>query len=153
MRHAEREGLDDVFARVQTWRSDARTPWAQLGLRSEIVAGHAHPRGTRSRLEPWRSCEADGSAPAFRVDWPTGHRVTQAILDARPKTHATRRWTQVQRELIALPHWIIAGDLGPYDVPADRVERVDTVLTFDFSPIRCAWRAARRSCERADFWR
>jgi hypothetical protein len=24
---------------------------------------------------------------------------------------------------------------------------------LDFSPIRCAWRAVRRSRERADFWR
>ena len=30
--------------------------------------------------------------------------------------------------------------------------RADTVLILDFSLTRCAWRALRRSRERADFW-
>ena len=44
------------------------------------------------------------------------------------------------------------GDLGPYDVLAPRLQRADTVLVLDFGLLRCAWRAARRSRERADFW-
>ena len=44
------------------------------------------------------------------------------------------------------------GDLGPYDAPAARLARADTVVILDFSLARCAWRAARRSRERADFW-
>jgi adenylate kinase family enzyme len=62
-------------------------------------------------------------------------------------------WTHKQRELAAADQWIIDGDLGPYDVLAPRLARADTVLIFDFSLLRCAWRALRRSRERADFWR
>jgi hypothetical protein len=61
-------------------------------------------------------------------------------------------WLQAQRELAATSEWIMDGDLGPYDALAARLERADTVLILDFSLIRCAWRAARRSRERADFW-
>ena len=45
------------------------------------------------------------------------------------------------------------GDLGPYDVVEVRLRRADTVILLDFSLLRCAWRAIRRSRERADFWR
>ncbi|MBA3369510.1 MAG: hypothetical protein H0T99_12725 [Geodermatophilaceae bacterium] len=34
-----------------------------------------------------------------------------------------------------------------------RAEAADTVLVLDFSLMCCAWRAVRRSRERADFWR
>jgi len=65
----------------------------------------------------------------------------------------SREWTQLQQQLAARDRWIMDGDLGPYDAPAARLARADTVLIFDFSLARCAWRAARRSRERADFWR
>jgi hypothetical protein len=45
------------------------------------------------------------------------------------------------------------GDLGPCDVVEVRVRAADTILFLDFSLVRCAWRAIRRSRERADFWR
>jgi hypothetical protein len=45
------------------------------------------------------------------------------------------------------------GDLGPYDVVDVRLQAADTVVFLDFSPLLCAWRAIRRSRERADFWR
>jgi hypothetical protein len=45
------------------------------------------------------------------------------------------------------------GDLGPYDVLDVRMQAADTIVFLDFSPVRCAWRAIRRSPERADFWR
>lgn len=45
------------------------------------------------------------------------------------------------------------GDLGPYDVLESRLRAADTILLLDFSFVRCAWRAIRRSPERADFWR
>jgi hypothetical protein len=61
-------------------------------------------------------------------------------------------WTQAQHELAASGRWVMDGDLGPYDAPAARLEQADTVLILDFSVARCAWRAARRSRERADFW-
>ncbi len=55
---------------------------------------------------------------------------------------------------MAQESWIIDGDLGPYDVsPRVRLEAADAIVFLDFSPVRCAWRAIRRSRERADFWR
>jgi hypothetical protein len=45
------------------------------------------------------------------------------------------------------------GDLGPYDVVEIRLRAADTIIFLDFSVVRCAWRAIRRSRERADFWR
>jgi hypothetical protein len=36
--------------------------------------------------------------------------------------------------------------------PAARLGEADTMVILDFSLARCAWRAARRSRERADFW-
>jgi hypothetical protein len=60
---------------------------------------------------------------------------------AEPKVH-----------LAAASRWIMDGDLGSHDAPAARLGRADTVLVLDFSLARCAWRAVRRSRERADFW-
>ena len=65
----------------------------------------------------------------------------------------TDDWVRTQCELAAPDRWILDGDLGPYDAPAPRLARADTVLVFDFSLPRCAWRALQRSRERADFWR
>ena len=65
----------------------------------------------------------------------------------------TDRWTAIQRELVKEPTWIMDGDLGPYDVLDVRLEAADTVVVLDLSLLRCAWRALRRSRERADFWR
>jgi adenylate kinase family enzyme len=63
------------------------------------------------------------------------------------------RWAAVQGELASRESWIMDGDLGPYDVLDIRLRAADTVVFLDFSPARCAWRAIRRSRERADFWR
>jgi nicotinamide riboside kinase len=62
------------------------------------------------------------------------------------------RWGKIQEELIERPEWIMDGDLGPYDAVEVRLRAADTVVFLDFSVLRCAWRAARRSRERADFW-
>jgi adenylate kinase family enzyme len=62
-------------------------------------------------------------------------------------------WATRQSELIKEPAWILDGDLGPYDVLEVRLREADTVLLLDFPLLRCAWRAVRRSSERADFWR
>jgi hypothetical protein len=43
-------------------------------------------------------------------------------------------------------------DLGPYDAVEARLRAVDTIILLDFSFIRCAWRALRRSRERSDSW-
>lgn len=65
----------------------------------------------------------------------------------------TGKWAAVQVALVADERWILDGDLGPYDVLAVRLEPADTVVVLDYSFLRCAWRAARRSREAADFWR
>jgi adenylate kinase family enzyme len=59
----------------------------------------------------------------------------------------------IQERLVAEEEWIMDGDLGPYDVVEIRLRAADTILFLDFSLFRCAWRAIRRSRERADFWR
>jgi adenylate kinase family enzyme len=63
------------------------------------------------------------------------------------------RWVQIQEKLATQEKWIMDGDLGPYDALEPRLRAADTVLFLDFSLPRCAWRAIRRSRERADFWR
>ena len=62
------------------------------------------------------------------------------------------QWTAVQQELVKKERWILDGDLGQYDVIDVRLRAADTVIFLDFSLARCAWRAIRRSRERADFW-
>ncbi len=62
-------------------------------------------------------------------------------------------WIGMQEQLAAGERWIRDGDLGPYDAPEARLRRADTVVVLDLSTLRCAWRAALRSRERADFWR
>ena len=73
----------------------------------------------------------------------------------QPGLVATSRdqWAAIQQELVKGEKWIIDGDLGPYDVIDVRLRAADTVIFLDFSLVRCAWRAIRRSRERADFWR
>jgi hypothetical protein len=61
-------------------------------------------------------------------------------------------WAAIQRQLAAQDSWIMDGDLGPYDVLEVRLHAADAIVFPDFSPLRCAWRALRRSPERADFW-
>lgn len=72
----------------------------------------------------------------------------------QPDLTATPRdqWAAIQRELVAHESWIMDGDLGPYDVLDVRLQAEDAIVFLDFSPARCAWRALRRSRERADFW-
>lgn len=65
---------------------------------------------------------------------------------------APERWAALQAELASAEHWIMDGDLGPYDVLAPRLARADTVVVLDYGLVRCVWRAARRSRERWDFW-
>ncbi len=77
-----------------------------------------------------------------KVFWPPG-------LVATPRDH----WVVVQERLVAEEAWIMDGDLGPYDVVEIRLRAADTILFLDFSLARCAWRAIRRSRERANFWR
>jgi adenylate kinase family enzyme len=61
-------------------------------------------------------------------------------------------WVELQQRLVQEDRWIIDGDLGPYDAVEVRLRAADTIVLLDFSLARCAWRALRRSRERADFW-
>jgi adenylate kinase family enzyme len=65
---------------------------------------------------------------------------------------APEQWADTQQTLVAQNQWILDGDLGPYDVVEVRLRVADTVILLDFSLLRCAWRAIRRSRERRDFW-
>jgi adenylate kinase family enzyme len=71
----------------------------------------------------------------------------------QPGLVATRgdRWVQVQQMLVEPKEWILDGDLGPDDAVEVRLRAADTVIFLDFSLVRCAWRAVRRSRERARF--
>ncbi len=73
----------------------------------------------------------------------------------RPGLIATPRdkWVVMQEKLVAGDRWIMDGDLGPYDAVDVRLRAADTIIFLDFSLVRCAWRAIRRSREGADFWR
>ena len=59
---------------------------------------------------------------------------------------------QFNSDLVEKNEWILVGDLGPYDAVEVRLRVADTVVFLDFSLVQCAWRAARRSRERLDFW-
>src|SRR5947209_5527377 len=72
----------------------------------------------------------------------------RAGLAAAPRD----QWAAIQQDLIREREWILDGDLGPYDDVEVRLQAADTVIVLDFSIIRCAWQALRRSRERADFW-
>ncbi len=72
----------------------------------------------------------------------------------RPGLVATPRdqWVEVQERLVKKNGWIMDGDLGPYDAVEVRLRAADTIIFLDFSLVRCAWRAVRRSREHVDFW-
>jgi hypothetical protein len=63
-----------------------------------------------------------------------------------------QQWVRVQQRLCSAPRWILAGDLGPYDVVGERLKQADVVVLLDLPTWRCCWRAVRRSRERLDFW-
>ena len=73
----------------------------------------------------------------------------------RPGLAPTPRdeWAVIHRRLAAQESWIMDGELGPCDVLDVRLHAADAIVFLDFSPFRCAWRAIRRSPERAGFWK
>jgi adenylate kinase family enzyme len=62
------------------------------------------------------------------------------------------QWVELQQKLVGETEWIMDGDLGSYDAIDVRLRAADTIIFLDFSFVRCAWRGARRSRERMDFW-
>jgi hypothetical protein len=67
-------------------------------------------------------------------------------------TPTRAEWVELQTRLVEKDAWILDGDLGPHDAVEVRLHAADTIVFLDFSLVRCAWRAVRRSRERADFW-
>jgi adenylate kinase family enzyme len=65
----------------------------------------------------------------------------------QPGLVATPRdqWVEVQQRLFEEDAWIMDGELGPYDAIEVRLRAADTIIFLDFSIVRCAWRAVRRS--------
>jgi adenylate kinase family enzyme len=95
------------------------------------------------------------STLARRLGEITGLPVTEVDkIFWQPGLSATPRqqWIEMQEQLVTRDRWIIEGDLGPYDAAEVRLRAADTIIFLDFSLVRCAWRAVRRSRERADFW-
>ncbi|MGB6578497.1 MAG: hypothetical protein WBF34_11320 [Streptosporangiaceae bacterium] len=78
---------------------------------------------------------------------------TALALSIRTLASRTRSRGAIQRQLAAQESWIMDGDFGPYDLIEVRLRAADAVVFLDFSSLRCAWRAIRRSRDRADFWR
>jgi adenylate kinase family enzyme len=72
----------------------------------------------------------------------------QAGLVATPR----ETWVLIQEKIVAEDRWIIDGDLGQYDAVEVRLRAADTIILLDFSLLRCAFQAIRRSRERSDFW-
>jgi hypothetical protein len=68
--------------------------------------------------------------------------------------HSNRRvhGTSHSEKIVAEDRWIIEGDLGHHDAVEVRLQAADTIILLDFSLLRCAVRAIRRSRERSDFW-
>jgi adenylate kinase family enzyme len=96
------------------------------------------------------------SSLARRLGDITGLPVTEVDkIFWQPGLIATPRqqWIEMQEQLVVGDRWIMEGDLGPYDAVEVRLRAADTIIFLDFSLVRCAWRAIRRSRERADFWR
>jgi adenylate kinase family enzyme len=85
------------------------------------------------------------------TDLPVVH-LDDIFWDAGLAPMTPEAWTAAQDEFIGRRAWIADGDLGPYDVLDVRLRAADTVVLLDFSLARCAWRAVRRSRQRADFW-
>jgi hypothetical protein len=102
-------------------------------------------RGASGKSTLARSLGDITGLPVIEVDkifWQPG-------LIATPR----EQWVAMQEKLVAGDRWIMDGDLGPYDAVEVRLRAADTILFLDFSLVRCAWQAIRRSRERGDFWR
>jgi adenylate kinase family enzyme len=101
-------------------------------------------RGASGKSTLARALGAITKLPVIELDklfWQPG------LLPTPPES-----WSAVQERLAGQEQWIMDGDLGPYDAVQARLRRADTVILLDFSLVRCAWRAIKRSRERADFW-
>ncbi len=139
-----------VFARHQAhkltgWLSATVEPNCNLrkleSMKLVVILG----RGASGKSTLARRLGETTGLPVIEVDkifWQPG-------LIATPR----EQWIAMQEKFVAGDRWIMDGDLGPYDAVEVRLRAADTIIFLDFSLVRCAWRALRRSRERADFWR
>jgi hypothetical protein len=115
---------------------------AKLASRYE-ARGHSWP-GSFRQVDSCDSPERDHGAACDRAG--------QALLAARPCRDTARSMGEGPRAARRGEWMVIDGDLGPYDAVEVRLHAADTIIFLDFSLVRCAWRAIRRSRESADFW-
>src|SRR6266852_1082873 len=127
------------------WQSAAVAPNCNLRklrtMKRVVIIG----RGASGKSTLARRLGAITGLPVIEVDkifWQPG-------LIATPR----EQWIVMQEKLVAGDGWIMDGDLGPYDAVEVRLRAADTIIFLDFSLVRCAWRAIRRSRESGDFWR
>ena len=102
-------------------------------------------RGGAGKSTFARALSAGTGLPAIELD---KHFWSVSLQPMEP-----RAWAEAQATLTTGRRWILDGDLGPLDVLDVRLAAADTVIVLDYSLVRSAWRAARRSHERLDFWR
>src|SRR6266852_6637188 len=126
------------------WQSAAVAPNCNLRklrtMKRVVIIG----RGASGKSTLARRLGDITGLPVIEVDkifWQPG-------LIATPR----EQWVVMQEKLVAGDCWIMDGDLGPYDAVEVRLRAADTIIFLDFSLVRCALRAIRRSRERADFW-
>ena len=106
-----------------------------------------------SRGGPGRGGQIDPRRPPGPDHPPASDRTGRALLAAGPGPDAAGRvgsHPASARRAGIVDH---GRGLGPYDVINVRLHAADAIVFLDFSPFRCAWRAIRRSPERADFWK
>jgi hypothetical protein len=137
-------------SKAPTWatRRTYAKPWRPLRLLEmrAVQPGHSVHFSRRGRqIGPRR--------PPGPEHPPAGDRTGQALLAAGPGRDASPgagSHPAPARRAGIVDH---GRDLGPCDVLDVRLRAADTIVFPDFSPFRCAWRAIRRSRERAGFWK
>jgi hypothetical protein len=136
-----------------------------------VRSGRCHHRPRSSRARTWTAGPGDhlqvqrvvilgrgasgkstlASELGALTDLPVIH-LDEIFWNSSLEPMPSEAWAAAQDEFVQRRAWIAEGDLGPYDVLDVRLRAADTVVLLDFSLARCAWRAVRRSRQRADFW-
>jgi hypothetical protein len=144
-------------------KSSARRSW--LGIchlpRVNLLSQHQH-LDSQPAASHWGSAALDGGSSVPPLD--RGQRLPTPLQQVPILLPLCSRLLRIPpvfchglsdafNSFRAEDGWIMDGDLGPYDAVEVRLRAADTIIFLDFSLIRCAWRAVRRSGERADFWR
>jgi hypothetical protein len=124
-------------SRARTWTAG---PGDHLQVQRVVILG----RGASGKSTLAEELGALTDLPVIHLD--------EIFWNSSLEPMPSEAWAAAQDEFVQRRAWIAEGDLGPYDVLDVRLRAADTVVLLDFSLLRCAWRAIRRSRERADFW-